>query len=215
MTDDRDDRIDHGPEHKPEHDPAPEADDALDDKWMASARRLGGDVQPERDLWPAIEAAIASRTSPDVFLPLWKRYLAQAAAVVLLVGASSGLTYLAVNGDSTDVSPVARGGVVPLDAMSASFGEQYTLGPDFQDARRDLEGRLDRELERLPPGSRSEVEKNMQTIRTAINEISAALSDEPDNELLQELLLSSYREELALMRKVNGITGTVMLREDI
>ena len=104
---------------------------------------------------------------------------------------------------------------MPLDVSAASFGNQYTLGPDFQDARRDLEGRLERELETvIAGGQRADVEANMQTIRTAINEISTALSEEPDNVLLQELLLSTYQEELALMRKVNGITSAVMLRED-
>lgn len=180
-------------------------------KLMREARELPQDILPERDLWPSIEAGIDA-PAPS-FLP-WQRYLAQAAAVVLLVGGSSGLTYLAVGGDANRVSPVVQSGSMPLDVSAASFGNQYTLGPDFQDARRDLEGRLERELERLSPAARADVEANMQTIRTAINEISTALSEEPDNVLLQELLLSTYQEELALMRKVNGITSAVMLRED-
>ena len=188
----------------------------VDDELMARARGLAHDVQPDRDLWPGVAAAIAeSARRSGAFTASWQRYLAQAAAVILLVGGSSGLTYLAVSGDSDNVSPVATGTGLPLDAVSASFGSQYTLGPDFQDARRNLEGRLERELERLSPEARAEVEANMQTIRTAINEISGALADEPDNVLLQELLLSSYQEELALMRKVDGITSAVMLRDDI
>ena len=166
---------------------------------------------PERDLWPSIEAGIDA-PAPS-FLP-WQRYLAQAAAVIVLVGGSSGLTYLAVGGRRKSRVAGRAAGTMPLDVSAASFGDQYTLGPDFQDARRDLEGRLERELDRLSPAARSDVEANMQTIRTAINEISTALSEEPDNVLLQELLLSTYQEELALMRKVNGITSAVMLRED-
>ena len=38
---------------------------------------------------------------------------------------------------------------------------------------------------------------------------------EPSNALLQELLLKTYREELAVMRKVGGLTQDVMLRNDI
>ncbi len=191
----------------------------FDEALMAQARGLATDVQPERDLWPAIEAAIGdgaagARQGGAPFAP-WHRYLAQAAAVILLVGASSGLTYLAMGGDRHSVTPVASTTALPLDALPASFGSQYTLGPDFQDARRDLEGRLDVELEKLSPESRAEVEANIATIRKAIDEISQALSDEPDNVLLQELLLSSYQEELALMRQVNGITSHVMLRNDI
>ncbi len=190
----------------------------FDDALMVQARSLATDVQPERDLWPAIEAAIGDDAAGAnhggaPFAP-WHRYLAQAAAVILLVGASSGLTWLATS-DRHSVTPVASNTAVPLDALPASFGSQYTLGPGFQDARRDLEGRLDEELEKLSPEARAEVESNIATIRKAIDEISQALSDEPDNVLLQELLLSSYQEELALMRQVNGITSHVMLRNDI
>lgn len=183
------------------------------ERLMQKAAELPRDIHPERDLWADIEAGI---DAPAPSMLPWRRYLAQAAAVLLLVGGSSGLTYLALGGDARRVSPVVQAGeqALPLNANVANFGEQYTLGPDFQDARRDLEGRLERELDRLSPSARSDVEANMQTIRTAINEISAALSEEPDNVLLQELLLSTYQEELSLMRKVNGITSTVMLRED-
>ena len=191
-------------------------DDGFEGKLDDMAGRLSRDVMPERDLWPAIEASIAGETGSGrhapLHIPLWQRYLAQAAAVVLLVGGSSGLTYLAVKGDRNVVSPVAAD--MPLHAVTASFGGQYTLGPDFQDARRDLEGRLEEELKRLSPAARAEVETNMATIRAAIDEINVALVNEPNNALLQELLLSSYQEELDLMRKVNGITSSVMLRDD-
>lgn len=190
-----------------------------DDRLMKLARGLARDVQPERDLWPQIETAIRDadavpRTGATPSILPWNRYLAQAAAVILLVGASSGLTYLAMDGRPSAVSPVAQTSEPVLGARSASFGNLYMLGPGFQDARRDLEVQLDRELSRLSPVARAEVETNMLTIRNAIDEISVALADEPDNVLLQELLLSSYQEELALMRKVNGITNAVMLRED-
>ncbi len=192
----------------------------FDDELTAKARELAGDVEPERDLWPGIHAAIhesmqGPAATASVFGASFQRYLAQAAAVMLLVGGSSGLTYLAISGDRDNVSPVAAGIELPLDAVSASFGSQYTLGPDFQDARRNVEGRLETELERLSPEARAEVEANIETIRTAIAEINKALAEEPDNVLLQQLLLSSYQEELAVMRKVNGITNTVMLRDDI
>ena len=182
----------------------------FDDELMYAAGNLERDIQPPNDLWPGIEAAIElpPRVSP------WTKYLAQAAAVVLLVGASSGLTYLAVSGDRNSTT-VPQASVMQLNAVSASFGDRYTLGPDFQDARRDLESRLQTELERLSPEARAEVEENMRTIRTAIDEINQALANEPDNVLLQELLLSSYKEELAVMRQVNGITSTVMLRQDM
>lgn len=197
---------------------------AFDDELTAMAGRLERDIEPDSDLWPGIEAAIGEGSRQDsgqgysdapAGMSPWTRYLAQAAAIVLLVGGSSGLTYVAMRGDDSRVTPPPTGSAIPLNAVSASFGDRYTLGPDFQDARSDLESRLESELARLSPAARAEVEENMATIRGAIDEINVALTNEPDNTLLQELLLRSYQEELALMRKVNGIANTVMLRQDM
>ena len=74
---------------------------------------------------------------------------------------------------------------------------------------------MDLELDRLTPEARVEVEENLALIRNAITEINLALEDEPDNALLQELLLKTYREELMVMRKVGGLTQNVMSRNDI
>ncbi len=181
---------------------------SFDEKLMVAARALETEVAPERDLWPDIENAITrpSRTR-------WNTVFAQAAAVLLLVGASSGLTYLAMNKNTPVATPVADNS--GLNYERASFGGHYILGPDYQDARSSLRAQLDEELERLSPEARAEVEKNINTIRAAIDEINKALADEPDNVLLQELLLSTYREELSLMIKVDGIATAVMLRTDI
>ena len=49
----------------------------------------------------------------------------------------------------------------------------------------------------------------------ALPEINTALENEPDNVLLQQKLLRAYREELALLRRVGGLTRNVMIRNDI
>ncbi len=72
-----------------------------DDKLMAQAARLSTEIAPERDLWPDVAAAIETPRRRSNWLP----YLAQAAAVVLLVGASSSITYVMTKGDA-GVSPV-------------------------------------------------------------------------------------------------------------
>jgi hypothetical protein len=52
-------------------------------------------------------------------------------------------------------------------------------------------------------------------IRHAITDINQALDEEPDNQLLQELLASAYRDELAVMQRVGSLTQQVMSRQDI
>jgi hypothetical protein len=91
----------------------------------------------------------------------------------------------------------------------------YNLGPDYQDARRSLAAKVDEEMSRLTAEEREEVQKNLDLIRTAIQDINQALAEEPDNALLQKLLISTYREELHLMMRVDGITSAAMRRGDI
>ncbi len=177
-----------------------------EDKLMGDAGRLAQEISPERDLWPDIATAIAQPGRSR-----WTPMLAQAAAVILLVGASSGVTYLAFVDDRPPEV------VMTSDLMfeQASFGGQYQLGPDYQDARSNLASKLDQELTRLSPEARAGVEENLRVIRTAIREINSALEQEPDNALLQELLLKTYHRELRVMRDIGGLTHNVMSRIDI
>lgn len=185
-----------------------------DDDIMAMARDLPREIAPGRDLWPAIAGAIEADREHGANRP-WPRLFAQAAAVLLLVGASSGITWLTMHetGGAPDTTTV--NGALTFEPVSGSFGSQYTLGPDFQDARSNIAAKFELELERLPPATREEIENNLATIRAAIAEINRALAEQPDNVLLQKLLLSSYNEELAIMRKVDGVSSSVTRRTDI
>lgn len=180
--------------------------DERDDKLIAAARHLSTEISPERDLWPGIEEAIARPQRSR-----WTPVLAQAAAVVLLIGASSSLTYLAVKDQRQIIE------VVPTNLVfeQASFGGRYALGVEYQEAHGDLAAQLDQELARLSPEVREEVQLNLSMMRGAIAQINSALEEEPDNALLQDLLLKTYREELALMQRVGGLTQHVMSRRDM
>jgi hypothetical protein len=103
---------------------------------------------------------------------------------------------------------------LPLDPC-VSFGSNYTLGSDYLQTRADLLARFEQELERLSPEQRQDVEKSLEVIRDAIDDINAALQQDPDNTLLQDLLMKTYHEELNVMRKVGGVTQSVMSRRDI
>lgn len=176
------------------------------DDILLDAARLSQSIAPERDLWPDIEASISPRQSRR-----WTPMLAQAAGVVMLVAASSALTYFAVKDDGSASIAVQPGYVFD----EASFGGTYNLGPGFTDARGGLASKLDTQLDKLSPEERAGVETSLKVIREAIDEINAALAEDPDNMHLQALLLKTYREELAVMRKVSDLTQTVMSRNDI
>lgn len=181
-------------------------DNTFDDKWDRAARQLATDIAPERDLWPDIATAISTPRRSR-----WTPMLAQAAAVVLLVGASSAITYLSVKDNSGPVVSIAP----ELVFEQAAFGGNYNLGPGFQDARNSLRVELDVELARLSPEARADIQENLDLIYKAIADINAVLEEEPDNVLLQQMLLQAYREELTLLSRVGGLTRNVMMRNDI
>ena len=188
-------------------------DSTIEDELMARAANLSREVKPERDLWPEIEQRINAPALPH--RSVWNSVWAQAAAVVLLVGGSSGITYLAVQDGRDPATTIVGTTTLIFEPISGSFGSQYNLGPDYQDARRNLAASYDDKLENLEPETRADVVENLDAIRNAINEINKALAEEPDNVLLQELLLDTYRDELSLLNTVDGITRAAMRRGDI
>ena len=180
--------------------------DSDDDKLLQAARRLNTGIAPQRDLWPDIARAMQAPQRS-----WWTPLLAQAAAVVLLVGGSSAITYIAVKQPQVPDRQVAPA----LVFEQVSFGTGYELGDEFVAARNALIKELDVELERLAPTPRAEIQANIAMIQEAIYEINAALEQEPNNTLLQQQLLSAYREELTLLRRVGGLTRDIMMRNDI
>ena len=186
-----------------------ETDNVEQDGLMQAASKLAAGENPTRDLWPEIEAAISQPQKRR-----WQFPFAQAAAVLLLVGGSSAVTYVAMQDQHAEVVP-GLATTSSLNLEPAAFGNYYELGPDYESARADLTRQLEKELESLSPETRADIEKNLAAIRTAIEEINTAMADEPNNVMLQRLLLSNYRRELEILSGMSGMTAGVMARTDI
>jgi len=177
-----------------------------DDKLIAAASALSTEISPDRDLWPGIEQAIAAPKRSR-----WTPMLAQAAAVVLLVGASSGITYFTMQEEPVVIERFGA----ELQFEQTAFGAEQTLGSVYRSAQGDYQTELNKELDRLSPEVRADIEENLGLIKDAIAQINLALEENPDNVLLQDLLVRSYREQHTLMRRVGALTQHVMVRKDI
>ncbi len=177
-----------------------------EDRLIAAAGQLATSIEPKRDLWPGIARAIEAPRRHS-----WTPMFAQAAAVVLLVTASSAITWYAVKED-TVVAPEYR---PELIFEQASFGSGFTLGPGFQEARGMLMADLDAQLLQMSEEERADIENSLAVMHGVIGQINAELEKDPENVYLQEMLLKTYREELALMRRVGSLAKNVMLRNDI
>lgn len=184
------------------------------DEALASLPR---DVQPGRDLWAGISAEIersapASRRRRVTSTPFFRM-----AAGFLLVVASSITTYVITQQSAQqDVLQARQAAAAQLQqapvlaAMPASFGGQEILGKEYVEARAALDAQFQREVAALPPVTRAKLERNLADLRRAASEISATLAEHPSNPLLQELLMSTYQSELALLGSVGDMTAPTL-----
>jgi hypothetical protein len=104
-------------------------------------------------------------------------------------------------------SPSVDGAPLEPATRRAAFGPTHALGAEYLAARRDLSGMLEQRIDRLPPSARSKIEQNLAEMRRAADEINQALATQPGDPLLEELLLTTYQEELAVLASVNQLAG--------
>ena len=182
-------------------------------------RALAGlprELPPESDLWPGIAAQLEPRRAPRRWLPL-------AAAAVLLVVSSSLITARVVRRSAAPAAPVAT--VAPPatpDAASgvrpASFGPGHALSTRNTSRRGSSSRPCSRQrMDRLPSSARQKVEDNLAQLHRATDEINAALALQPGDALLEELLLNTYQDELAVLASVNqlaNLNGTVVPEDE-
>jgi len=167
----------------------------------AALDALPRSVEPERDLWPSIEARLEPRGQRA-----GRRWLWPAAAAVLLVVGSSLITATLLRHDE----PLVAGRTatdVPVRYAAAAFGPGQALDPAYDAARQELARTLSVRIERLPPDARRQLERNLGELRRASAEINAALELNPGDPLLEELLLNAYQDELAVLASVNQLAG--------
>lgn len=180
-------------------------------------QQLPREIAPGRDLWPGIESRLEPRTTVDRRRPAW---LWQAAAAVLLVAGSSLLTATLLNERRDDgtmaASPASAAVTVPgpaavdtVQAMPIAFGPGKRLDPEYLAAREQLTVVLDERMARLPASTRVKLKASLGELRRAAEQINVALAEQPDDPLLQELLLATYQDELAVLANVNQLTSAL------
>ena len=196
------------------------ADEELDSRLAA----LPHEIPPQRNLWPDIAARIAAvSAAPRADRELaawWQSGWTQLAAACVLVAVTAVVTYQLVREPEGTAMPPQVAAldwpvITTLPATPASFGSGAVLSPEYVEARALLARTFEARLADLPPATRSKIERNLAEIRRASAELAAALDEHPANSLLQDLLVSTYQEELALFSQVNQVTTATQLRNDL
>jgi hypothetical protein len=175
-------------------------------------------IEPPRDLW----LAIAAELEPHV-APARRSWLSQAAAAAVLVIASSVLTSVWLRQQTHPVAQVTPSAPLPANATAttmtpaaqrAAFGPSHSLDAEYMKARAQLARMLDERIGRLPASARQKVELNLAEMRRAADQINRALATAPGDPLLEELLLTTYQEELAVLARVNQLATSAGVTED-
>mgnify|MGYP001825260618 CR=1 FL=1 len=189
-------------------------DDRID-RLMGAARRLPVEIEPDKDLWPGIEARITGSEAPAGGRSRWIVGGAIAAGLALIALTSTITIWLTEEPAQVIVRQAPTNAGIARVAGTATFGAAYALGPKYEMARQGLKRDLDAQMEALPPETREIVQKNLAQIRSAMDEINQELEADPNNVLLQRLLMTAYQDELTVLMNMNRMMQTLPTRTEI
>lgn len=162
-------------------------------------------IQPSRDLWPDIDAALVGARLRD--RSLWSLRYPLAAAAALLIAVSSTLTILL-----HDRGPEDRPGMTETrSARGPTAGAQlasewWAVEEEYLRATAELLDALQAARSDLSPATLELIERNLRIIDTAIQESRSALAADPANRDVVRLLASGYEKKLELLRYANRLT---------
>jgi hypothetical protein len=177
--------------------------DTSDSQLDALLARCSRDVSPPQDLWPDIEARLsASRVRHQ--LP-WRL---AAGLAVLAVSAAIGSHFWPSPGRGAPAS--APPGQSPL---TVAF--EAPRDASFQRTRAALELSYREQLAHLPPGTRVQVERDLDVIRSARDDLRRALVSNPESPLLQELFATAWQQEIGFYAEVAATSNLVPDRRQL
>lgn len=173
--------------------------------------RDAAELEPPRDLWPEIASSIASiPVGSDVEVielptaterrpgrPVLSRPQLAAAAVLLVVLSAGGGWWAASTMAVPEPPTSALGG---FDAVAA-VDDDSGAPPDLAAQLRVLEQLVATASETLDPSTVLVIERNLNTIETAIADSREALATDPGNAFLMEHLDRMYRRKLQYLQE--------------
>jgi hypothetical protein len=151
------------------------------EKFESAIKRLPREVQPDRDLWPGIEARLKARRAA---YPFWT--YGMAASLLLAVGAAGLWAGLAHQKAGTPQEIVATGPI--HSATDVYFAQRAAY------AEQSIQTATD-----LAPATRAVILKNLRIIEGSMQDMQAALDKDPNNPRLRALLFDLYQNEARLL----------------
>lgn len=196
---------------------------------LDATARLPHAIEPVRDAWPAIRDRIEAgrvrpiaTTAPEARAGQSRRVAWFAAAAVLLIVASSGLTALLLQSRNS-VSVAAAPAVAPevpaaphaappmLAPAPGARAQQASLSPidpvfaRYDAAAADLAAELHQRRAQLDPRVVAVLDSCLTRIDAAIAEARTALRSDPRNAVVTQLLTVTYQQKLDLLRRAASL----------
>jgi hypothetical protein len=204
--------------------PANSKDDAID----RALSKLPRAVDPSRDLWSGIAAAIETdraakgAAATDTVVSIGRRRPARwtggwaLAAGVACVGIIGLLVFNHLQHTTANTPTVAQQ-VTPTPATTTSPAEILStpdphlmpaaFGPDYVKTRDAALKRLNEQLQSLSPADQQKVRAALQEIDKGLRALNDALAKSPDSILLQQLVLSAYQQQLQTLQTMTETTA--------
>jgi hypothetical protein len=177
-------------------------DERLDELTAALPR----EIAPPPELWSAIRAELADRSSSARRWDRWRL----AAAAVLIAASSSLVTVVALRGReharAVAATPAANApspaatpveGELPARLVSAEQG--------YLRSTESLRRKLDERRDSLAPSTVATVERSLRIADSAIAEARAALERDPSNAVLAALFTSNYERKIDVLRRATEL----------
>ncbi len=177
----------------------------------AALESLPCDVRPARDLWPQIAHEIDARgqaASPRRARMPWP----SAVAASLLMASLAGALCWSVAHERATAALLAEQHAPTRGAGSIAVNFQLPQDAQYVAARAALERTFNERLDLLAPATRDRVRADLETIRKANADISAALAQDPASPLLWQLLRNTWQQEINLYTSVAQTTQTLLTR---
>jgi anti-sigma-K factor RskA len=180
---------------------------------LARAAELPKSIDPPADAWSNIRSAISRDESAvkgdNTFVRslVWKRRYVLAAAGVLIAVVSSVGTTLYVNTRYSTPRNSARVANTPSGEGTAATLAAFTIEENnYLRTASMLQDLLDQQEASLAPETVAQLKASLRTIDEAILEARNALSRDPANKLLVQMLSASYRQKVDLLRRTTELT---------
>lgn len=163
---------------------------------LAAARSLPRDVAPPPEVWTQLRARVARDGSSRGTSWSWGRWIAAAASVVFIAGAALLIPALRGTGGTSKAAKAIPASTSPaIQKVELHFAE--TLA--------ELRATLDTQRTHHGPAAVNVVDQTLAVIDTAIAETRAALTDDPDNPALVEILSSHFERKVELLQRATEL----------